>query len=228
MKYFVLLSSILIMSCSLQKTILTDYNSEGFDITSIKGSSIGLHVNPVINAGPLRKEFESKYLSDNAFCSFLSGKIKEKLDKFTTVRIDTEASTDDLFRSQSISEENISRAKGLSERTNDNFLIGIRKVTISISMDQNSPPPESAASTGNVRGRQGPVQGRKSEIIKPEDCEIRIVVEVWSVKEKKRVAEFTSIGQSKAFLMMYERALDEALDNSVSSLADYIREKKEY
>ena len=76
------------MSCSAQKSIVSDYNSEGFNIISLKGSSIKLYVNPVIDIGEFRKSFENEYTSNNLFCSFLTTKLKETLSSFSTIYSD--------------------------------------------------------------------------------------------------------------------------------------------
>ena len=94
------------MSCSTQKNILLDYNSEGFDITSLKGSSIRLHINPVIDGGEFWKAFENEYPLNILVYSILSNELKEKLSRFSVIHIDTNANMDNIFLNQSLSDGN--------------------------------------------------------------------------------------------------------------------------
>jgi hypothetical protein len=226
MKYFILTCSIFIISCSVQKSIFSYYNSEGFNITSLKGSSIRLYINPVIDIGEFRKSFENEYTSNSLFCSILTNKLEEKLSRFSMIYIDPNVNMDTLFLNQSILENNSTRVKGLFEQINENYLLGIKRVVISKSVDQNPQTPPANTSVSTPRNRMT-VGSSTNEIKKADACVIKIVAEVWSVKEKKKVAEFTSIGQSKIFLLMYGRALNEALEYSVSNLANYIEENNE-
>lgn len=226
MKYFIIICSIFMMSCSTQKNILLDYNSEGFDITSLKGSSIRLHINPVIDGGEFWKAFENEYPLNILVYSILSNELKEKLSRFSVIHIDTNANMDNIFLNQSLSDGNGPRVKELFEQTNENYLLGIKRVIVSkdINKDNQTPINNTSVNTRNSRTAGG---SSANGIKKADACVVKIVAEVWSVKEKKKVAEFTSIGQSKIYLQMYGRALNEALEYSVSNLADYIEEKKE-
>jgi|WetSurMetagenome_2_1015567.scaffolds.fasta_scaffold26609_3 hypothetical protein len=225
MKYIILTCSIFIMSCSVQKNILSDFNSEGFNITNLKGSSIRLYVNPVIDIGEFGKSFENEYTSNSLFCSILTDKLKEKLNRFSMIYVDPNVNMDTLFLNQSISDNN-NRVKGIFEHVNENYLLGIKRVVVAKSVDQNPQTPIANTPVSSSRNRMT-VSSSSNEVKKTDACVIKMVAEVWSVKEKKKVAEFTSIGQSKIFLRMYGRALNEALDYSVSNLASYIEEKKE-
>jgi len=213
------------MSCSVQKNILSDFNSEGFNITNLKGSSIRLYVNPVIDIGEFGKSFENEYTSNSLFCSILTDKLKEKLNRFSMIYVDPNVNMDTLFLNQSISDNN-NRVKGIFEHVNENYLLGIKRVVVAKSVDQNPQTPIANTPVSSSRNRMT-VSSSSNEVKKTDACVIKMVAEVWSVKEKKKVAEFTSIGQSKIFLRMYGRALNEALDYSVSNLASYIEEKKE-
>ena len=225
MKYFFLTCSIFMMSCSMQKSIVSDYSMEGFNIASLKGSSIRLYINPVIDIGDLDEPFEKEYTSNNLFRSILTDKLKEKLGKFSTISIDPNVNMDALFLNQSPS-DNSARVKGLLEQINENYVLGIKRVIISKRVNQNPQEPQTIPSMGTSRNR--PTAGSSTkEVKKPDDCVMKIVAEVWSVKEKKKVAGFTSIGESKIFLLMYGRAFNEALDNSISNIADYIEENNE-
>ena len=223
MKCYFLLCSIIITSCTLQKSILSDYNSEGFIITSLKGSSIRLYVHPIIYAGEFGKSFENEYSSNGHFCSILTNELKEKLSRLSTIYIDNNIDMDSLFLNQSFSDGKSTRSKELFEQINEKYLLGIKRVVISkdVNQDPQVITTNMQVSAKNSRAAAG---SRTNKIKSADDCVIRIVAEVWSVKEKKIVAKFTSIGQSKIYLLMYGRALNEALENSVSNIAEYIEE----
>ena len=225
MKYLIFLCSIFIMSCSLQKSVLSDYNSEGFNITSLKGSSIRLYVYPVIDIGEFRKPFENEYTSNSNFCSFLTNNLKEKISKYSTISTDSDVSLNVLFLNPSISDNNTTKVNGVLEQLHENYLLGIKRVIISKDVKQNPQTIETNTTVNTSRNRTAG-GGRTNELKKVDACVIKLVAEVWSVKEKKRVAEFTSIGESKIVLMAYGRALNEALESSVSNIADYIEEGK--
>ncbi len=225
MKYFILTCSIVIMSCSGQKSIVSDYNTEGFNITSLKGSSVRLYVNPVMDPGEFQEPFENEYPSNKLFYSLLTDKIKEKLGRVATISTDPNINMDIVFLNQSSSEDS-TRVKGLFGQINESYVLGIKRVTISKHVDQNPQAPPTAASVNPPRMRSGGGSSTK-EVKQADDCVMKIAAEVWSVKEKKKVAGFTFIGESKIFLMMYGRAFNEALENSVSNLADYIEENNE-
>ena len=148
------------------------------------------------------------------------------LGKFSKIYIDSIASMESLFLNQSISDNNSSKVKGLFEQMNENYLLGIKRVVISEKVDRNPQEPISDIPVSTPRNRPT-VGSSPKEVKKANDCVIKIVAEVWSVKEKKKVAEFTSIGESKIILMMYGRALQESLESSVSNLVNYIEENNE-
>ncbi len=223
MKYFILFCSIFIASCSAQKSVISDYNSEGFAIASLKGSSIRLHVNPVIDANRFGNAFEKEYPSKKLFCSSLSDDLKKRLGTFSTVSIDTNSDVDNLFINQSALSDQGAAIKGVFEQMNENYLLGIKQVILSQDVNQNARSSQAPTAASAPRGR-APIRSSSPTGIKTNDCVMKIVVEVWSVKEKKKVAEFTSIGQSKIVLLAFGRAINEALEESVSNIADYIEE----
>jgi hypothetical protein len=222
MKYFVFLYSVLIISCSGEKSIISDYISEGFDITSLKGSIIRLYVNPVIDIREYKLIFESEYPSNALFNSLLTDKIKNELSKYSTVHIDKNVTLDSLLLNQS----NTTIVKGIFEQVRENYFLGIKKVVLSNSITQ-GPQMQVSSSVGNTRGRSAPESNRTVEGKRKETCVIQITAEVWSVKEKRKVAEFTSKGQSPVFLLSYGVALKNALEYSVTHLSNYIEEKEE-
>ena len=226
MKYFILTCSIFLMSCSGQKSIVLDYNMDGFNITSLKGSSIRMYVNPVIDSGEFGTSFKNEYASNSLFCSILTTKLKEMLGRFSTIYVDSNATMDTLFLNQSISNINSTRVKGPIEHIDEFYLLGIKRIMISKSVDQN--PQASLTNTPLNTPRNKSNSGASpNEVKKTDMCVIKIVAEVWSAKSKKKVSEFTSIGESRIFLLAYGRAFNEALDYSVSHLADYIEENNE-
>ncbi|MBN1398452.1 MAG: hypothetical protein JXA06_10515 [Bacteroidetes bacterium] len=228
MKYSILICSIFIMSCSVQKSIISNFNAEGFDITSLKGSSIRLYVNPEISSSEFEKVFNSEYPSNIIFFSSLGSKIKNMLESYSIVVIDANAYTDNYFTNQSNPNDNAARINELLTKTNESYLLRIKKVEISRSVDQT---PQNLLANAPVsapsRGRSSSSSASTKDIQRADKCTAKISAEVWSVKEKKKVAEFASIGQTEIILLMHGRALNEALENSVSNMADYITEKKE-
>jgi hypothetical protein len=225
MKYLIFLCSLCLLSCSMQKNVLQEYQSEGFTISSLKGSSILLHVNPDIDPGIFKQVFDAEYRTPQVFCTKLTDGLKEQLGSRAVVHMDASESLDSLFLNRSQSKENIEKATMMFDKTGEKYIVGIKRVMIAQKIDQNEQLSQSTTAMSVSRGgRSSGSSSSTNSGIKTSDCTIVVTVEVWSVAEKKKVSQFSSIGESKIFLAMYGRAFNEALDNAISNMVDYIHE----
>jgi hypothetical protein len=227
MKYFVLLCSVFLLSCSAEKNIISDYTLEGFDITRLRGSSLRLHVNPVVDLREYKKFFEMEYPSTMQFNTSLTDKLKEALGKFSPVSIDKDVQMDSLFLNQPSSERRTALIKRIFENAHEDYAIGIKRVVLFNSITQ-EPSQQVSSSTVNTKGQRGTTETTRTVEGKIKvECVIQMNAEVWSVKEMKKVTEFTSIGQSPVFLLSFGVAINKALEYSVIHLSDYVKEKEE-
>jgi hypothetical protein len=226
MKYFTLLCSIFIMSCASQKNIVSNYNSEGFDITSLKGSSVRLCINPIVDAGMFARSFDDEYKSNGRFWNILADKLKDKLEGFSTLSVEMSGPLASLITNQSPQDNTDPHVKALFNQTKENYVIAIKRVIVSRNANQESRTDFSNTDAAPSRGRPAP-KSNAPQRTSMDACVMKLVAEVWSVKDQKKVAAFTAMGQSKVILMAIGHALNDALDNSVSNFADYVKEKQE-
>jgi hypothetical protein len=63
----------------------------------LKGSSLRLYVNPVVDIREYKMFFEKEYPSISQFNSSLTEKLNDALSKFSPVSIDKDVHTDSLF-----------------------------------------------------------------------------------------------------------------------------------
>jgi hypothetical protein len=224
--YLIAASLLFLVSCSPTIRIVTEYNSDGFIITSVNGSKARLYVSSNVDVLEFRRSFDSEYKTKSQFVSTLSDNLIEKLATLAVVSKGDSSETDMLFLGQSFSEDRIAAVKGKFESANEDYFIGIKKVVISNSLTSTGPhyfPPTMVSTPGGsmpVGG--GFVGGGQSEA-----CVVTLRAEIWSVRHKRKVSEFTSVGRSTVFLFRYGTALTDAVDDAIKSLCRYVKENKE-
>jgi hypothetical protein len=215
MKYFLSLYLLLFVACTTQIKIISDYNSEGFVITKLKGATIRLYASSTIDVQQLKDDFDKMYPSKPMFDSIITNQIKNNLSKYATISITTNEDMENIFSIKSFSDDRIKKVKEIFENATEDYFVGIKKVTITMITSTTSPKTVSTG-TGNMA-----FDGKYEE-----DCAVKITTEIWSVKEKMKVAEFTSIGRSSVFLLAYGGAIHKALNYSLTHLTNYIEGNK--
>jgi hypothetical protein len=222
MKYSIAVFLLLIASCTPTRKIVSDYNSEGFDIRKVKGSNIRLFVSGNVNVDEFKNSFESEYKSKAAFDSIFTNQLQLKLNNIAKVSYVKNDDLDKIFMDQSFSEEKLVKVKEVFESATEDYFLGIKKITISNSMTNNgsyyTPPTTVTTPTGNTSFGGGWFGGGQSE-----ECVVILKAEVWSVKDRKKLSEFTSIGSSTVILFLYGTSLKNAVEDAILNLYNYIR-----
>lgn len=225
MKFVIGICLLFFVGCIPPQSIFSSYNSKGFAITQLKGSNVRLYVTPVVDVLEFQNSFRSEYGSRSKFDSLLTSRVKDILTKVATTSIDSSNETEKIFLDKSLPEEKVENAKEVFESANENYFIGIKEIVISNSIKTNpiniSPSTTISTPGGNVTVGGMPSGGGTSE-----SCVVSVQVEVWSVKERKRLTEFTAVGQSGVTFFAYGTALKNAVNEAILSLSNYIVENK--
>ncbi len=226
-KYLTLLCAIFFLSCSGQKNVQVGYRSDGFRFSDLKGSSVRLNVSPVIDPGMFAGAFDREYYSTYRFNNRLTGILKEKLGNFSKVTVDSSDATGDFFFIPVSSDRENPKVKQLFEKMGETYLVGITQVVFYRNAAQASQSPQISVSTTTTRSRPMTRTSTLNDGIQTSECATKIVGQVWSVKERKKVAEFSSVGESKVHVFMYGRAMNDALEESLTHAADFIDAQEE-
>jgi hypothetical protein len=221
MKYLFVICSFFIVGCASAPKIISDYNSEGFNITYLKGSEIRLFGSSNIDVLEFKKSFISEYESKEKFDSIFTSQLKESLNKLATVSIGNKADMNQLFLDQSFEDDHVAKVKEAFETAKESYFLGIKKVTISNSFTY-YPQVPMAPTTFSTPGGKVSMGGGFTGGGEMEKCIVEIKAEVWSVKDKKRVIEFTSIGDKSVIFFNYGSTLKSAVKDAMTNLCNFI------
>ncbi|MFA6455651.1 MAG: hypothetical protein WCW40_02425 [Bacteroidota bacterium] len=226
MKYLLMISLLCLASCvPAPLVILSDYHSDNFTITQLNGVTARVYVHPDVDVLEFRRSFESEYGDSTRFISAFTQLLTDSLKKVMTITDSRTDSFNVIFINQSFSEERINAVKAIFDSASEDYFIGIKKVTISNSTTVNAPhyiPPTMVTTPRGSMPVGGGFMGGGSS----EECVVSLKVEVWSVKERKKVSEFTALGRSTVIFFANGSALKSAVRYSVKNLCKYIRKNK--
>lgn len=225
MKFVIGICLLFFVGCFPPQSIISRYNSKGFSITQLKGSNVRLYVTPVVDVLEFQNSFRNEYGSRSKFDSLLTSRVKDILTNIATTSIDTSNETEKIFFDKSLPEEKAEKAKAVFESANENYFIGIKEIVISNSI-KNDPINYSPSTTISTPGGKVSVGGMPSGGGMSESCVVSVQVEVWSVKDRKRLTEFTAVGQSGVTFFAYGTALKNAVNEAILNLSNYIVENK--
>ncbi len=217
MKYTILFAAILLLSCGTTLKIQTGYQAEGFQITALSQAKVKLLVSSNVNVDEFQKSFESEYKTSESFRTIISKQIADSVTNLIpTMKLSfgERQDIDLVLGGQSYSDERNNRIKVLFESAQEDYFLLIKSVLIT---NKKTSTPGTFMYTGQGTGMYA---GGGTQ----ETCIVNIAVEVWSVKERRKVSEFVAVGKSTVFMFFYGTTLVDAVNNSVTNLVGYIRD----
>ncbi len=200
MKYFTLFSLFLFVGCIPSVNILKKYNADGFVITDLKNSNSELLIDTNLDIREFKLSFKKEYGTEAKFFSLISNQLSKKLGRFINLSNDNSKEKEDYF-------------------------IEITNVIISNNLSgygQTYSSPHTVSTPGGKMSVGGGITGGGQA----EECVVSIKAEIWSVKDKKTVSEFTSIGKGGVYLLMFRTALKKAVKNAIANFTKYIEKNK--
>ncbi len=217
MRFVVVLSLLILVSCGPSIRIVLDYRAEGFAISDIKGTHARLYVNPNVDILEFKLAFVREYRTKDAFVSRFSNDLERVLNLHAVISKGDSGEAKLLFVERSLSESSVSAQRSVFDSAREDYFIGITKVTIS-NHTTGTPQFYRPPTPGNPGGFSG---GGVSEA-----CVVSLKAEVWSVKEKRKLSEFTAVGSSTVFLFMHGTALTNAVEDAIISVGRYVKDNR--
>jgi hypothetical protein len=225
MKYVFCLFLLFCIGCAPAIKIISDYNSDGFAITDLNKTTARIFVKTNVEVLEFKKSYENEYATSARFDSAFGSQLAASLNKVMNISsVDTNELAN-LFIDQSFSDDRIIKVKGIFESAKENYFLGIKKVIIS-NKTTNSPGAYTPPTTMSTPGGSVSFGGGTTGGYTSEDCVVTARVEVWSVKEKKKVCEFTSIGKSTVTFFAYVTALKDAVKDAIDNIRIYVEKNK--
>jgi hypothetical protein len=227
MKYLLLAMSLIFVGCGPSQKIILDYNADGFVITNIKQTQTKLFIDTCVDVLEFKETFNNEYHSKTEFDSIFSSQLTKELSKSLTVaKVDTNELRI-IFSDQSYSDENIKRIREIFEAARENYFVGVKKVFISNDLKELGPTYRAPNTVSTPSGRMSYGGGYVGGGGYTEECVVDIKVEIWSVKDRKKLSEFDAISQYPVTLpFAYGTALKGAIKLAISSLCNYIENNR--
>lgn len=225
MKYIMIVSLLFLVSCIPSIKIISNYNSSEFSISELNGSSARLYVNQHVDILEFNKSFENEYKSEARFDSIFTNQLKVELDKLMMISISTADEIGNIFMDSSFSDAEVAKVKESFEKVNEKYFITIKMIVISNDLSYSAPnyiaPTIVSTPSGRMSVGGGFWGGGQSE-----NCVVTIKAEVWSLKEKKKLSEFISIGKEGVTFFAYGTALKGAVKDAISNFSNYIEKNR--
>jgi hypothetical protein len=193
---------------------MTEFHDDSFSFGKLNGKKIKVFVSDNVNLMEFKNAFQKEYQSDRQFAAAIRSQIVDSAQSIVGVTAGAADSMQDvnLLLSTSFDSSAINRVQTMFTTSGDDFFLIVKAVDISNKMSQNA-----TVYTGQP-GTGGMYMGGGSS----ESCIITMHVEMWSVKEKKKVLSFSSMGDSKVVMLFFGTALKNAVREAVVHMLKYL------
>lgn len=211
MKKLVLVSLVLIIcSCSPGLKIQKSYQADDIDFNHLKNSTITLGGVNSISLSEFINTFNDEYSDstklDNKIENDFTSQFYKLIPSVTTVKMSEKFPsflTGELSFKENRNEEASEFFKGLQT----DYLLFINNIDVGNAYNSY------VYSTGGNTMATG----------QTENCVVNIEVELWDVMQQKRIMKFRAGGEKSVVLFSYLAALDDAIENSVITAVEYIK-----
>jgi hypothetical protein len=202
------------IGCAPSIKIMTEFHDDAFSFGKMNGKKIKVFVADNVNLMEFKNAFQKEYQSDKQFAATIRSQIVDTARSIVGVAASAADSMQDIkpLLSTSFDSAAISRVQAMFNASGEDFFLIVKAVDISNKMSQNAP-----VYTGQP-GAGGMYMGGGSS----ESCIVTMHTEIWSVKEKKKVLSFSSMGDSKVVMLFFGTALKNAVKDAIVHMLNYV------
>jgi hypothetical protein len=191
--------------------IKAGYSSPGFSIGEIKTAKSVLLVAGKADVRQFKKSFKRAFGSGDSLSRYLSRVISDSLNRISGVSI----CVGPAGYSDSLDGDSILKSEKFFKSIDAGYIINIKNLVIDNST-QNIPGILAPSGPG---GRWEMTGGGVST-----SCVFSYDVEIWDLRSMTEKASFKTTGTSQVFMFFYQKALENAVWNSIHHLVGYVRD----
>jgi hypothetical protein len=202
-----------LLNCIASQKITLEYKDLSFTFGQIKqGVSVKVVVADNVDLRDFQNSFEKEYQSDQAFISILSRQIADSVKALlggNAVPADNSQDAATLADA-GIDKTAVNRIQELLGNTNADYYCVVNTVTIANRRVTTAPMPMAGPASTRIPGGSS------------ETAMVTLHVDIWNIKEKKKVLLYAAMGESPVTLMFYGTALKNAVNDAVGNMVRYL------
>jgi hypothetical protein len=200
----------IVFSCSPGLRIQNTYQSGEIDFNHLHNGKIAIYGVNSITLNEFKNTFKDEYsdtakLNDKILSTF-NQEFRKLIPSVTSVE-ENEKIPSGLTGEFSFKEDNSREISGFFNTLQTDYLIFINNISLGNTYDSYT------YSTGNGIMYSGSM----------ENCVVSMEVELWNVQQEKRLMKFRAGGEETVFLFSYLAALNGAIENSVNSAVEFLK-----
>jgi hypothetical protein len=198
--------------CVMTQKITRGYQDPLFSFGQIRtGTTVRIMVADNVDLRDFSNAFEREYRDDSAFRSTLSRQIADSLKTILGCSALVADSPQDaeILADAGIDKAAVSRIQELLSDAREDYFFVVNTATIANRKVVNTPMPSP---------EPGPrIPGGTSET-----AMVTLHVDLWNVREKKKVLQYAALGESGVTMFMYGTALKNAVNQAVANMVRYL------
>jgi len=212
---FSALALISVIGCAPSIKIRTDFQDPSYSFGQIKQTeAIKVIAADRIDVIKFQNSFRKEFATDQDFASILQSQITDSIKSMLGCNANGSGNQQEasILVSSSFDQNSIDQIQQLFESTAEDYILLVKSVYISNKTTSNS-----SMMMANPSGGMMMVGGGSQE-----SCVVTLNVEVWNVKNKKKVLAYSSTGEAKVTMLFFGTALKKAVSNSVKYMVKYL------
>jgi hypothetical protein len=206
----------LALGCIASQNITLGYRDISFAFGQIKqGTTIKVVVADNVDLRDFQNSFEKEYQSDGVFIGMVCRQIADSMNKILGCEASASENPEEaaLFAEASIDESAVNRIHAFLASTPEDYYCAVNTVTIANKRVTTAP----MSMVGPAGGGGNFVGGSTSET-----AMVTMHVDIWNVKDKKKVLSYAAMGESAVTMLFYGTALRNAVNQAVENMVRYL------
>jgi hypothetical protein len=202
-----------LLNCIASQKVTLSYKDPSFTFGEIKsGVTVKVVVADNIDLRDFQNSFEKEYQSDQAFISIISRQIADSMKAILRCDAVPADNSQDAatLADAGIDKTAVNRIQELLGNTNEDYYCVVNTVTIANRRVTTAPMPMAGPASTRIPGGSS------------ETAMVTIHVEIWNIKEKKKVLLYAAMGESPVTLMFYGTALKNAVNDAIGNMIRYL------
>lgn len=205
-----------VIGCIASQKITLEYRDASFNFGQIKqGATVKVVVADNVDLRDFSNSFEKEYQSDGVFIGMVSRQIADSMKSILgSVAVASENTQEAATLSEAgIDEAAVNKIQGLLASTQEEYYVAVNTITIANKKVTTAP----MAMVGPAGGGGNFVGGGANET-----AMVTMHVDLWNVKDKKKVLSYAAVGESAVTMLFYGTALRNAVNEAVGNMVRYL------
>lgn len=204
-----------VFGCAPSIKITTDFQDQSYSFGQIKQQeSIKIIASEQINVMEFKNSYRKEYATDQEFARILQSQIADSIKSIIGCTSNGTGNQQEasVLISSGFDQTSIDHIQQLFGSTSENFILLVKSVDIS-----NKRTSSGGMMMANPGGGMMMAGGGSQE-----SCVVTLNVELWNVKDKKKILAYSSTGEAKVTMMFFGTALKNAVSNSIKYMVNYL------